>query len=245
MITASIILYKEDIEILKKTVDCFLELPLQKKLFLIDNSPDNNLENHFLNENIEYVFVGNNIGFGAAHNLIIDKITSEFHLILNPDVTFSSKVIPTLINKLKTDEKVAFISPQVKYPSGKLQYTCRKYPTFLELVFRKLNIFKKYTHKREYRDLDLSKPFYPEFIYGSFLLFKTSIFKEIKGFDTRYFLYMEDVDICRKIDAAGLKKLYYPLEEISHIHRKESSKKVKLFFYHLSSALKYFSKWGI
>ena len=56
---------------------------------------------------------------------------------------------------------------------------------------------------------------------------------------------MEDVDICKKIDALEKKKLYYPKEEIIHVLKQGSSKNLKLFFRHTSSAKKYFLKWGI
>jgi GT2 family glycosyltransferase len=55
---------------------------------------------------------------------------------------------------------------------------------------------------------------------------------------------MEDVDICKKIDALGKKKLYYPKEEIIHVLKQGSSKNIHLFFRHTSSAIKYFLKWG-
>lgn len=247
MITASIVLYKEDIKILKTAIDSFLKIPTPKKLFLIDNSPENTLKNNFKNLEIEYIFMGKNIGFGTAHNLILDKIQqeSDFHLILNPDVSFHADVIPNLITELEKEDDLAMISPKVIYPNGESQYTCRKYPTISDLMNRKLKFSKRQIFKNEYRNQDLKKSFYPEFIHGCFMLFKTSDFLKINGFDHRYFLYMEDADICRKIDKIGKKKMYFPSEEIIHIHRKGSSKSIKLFFYHITSAFKYFLKWGI
>ena len=174
----------------------------------------------------------------------LDKINSDFHLILNPDVEFSSEVIPTLTNELRTRPEVSFVTPKVVYPNRELQYVCRKYPTFFNLINRKVFFLKSFIHKNEYRNKNLEKPFYPAFIHGCFMLFNTEDFKKIKGFDTRYFLYMEDADICRKIDAIGKKKLYYPYKEITHLHRRGSSKSIKLFLIHISSAIKYFLKWG-
>ena len=240
MVTASIVLFNENLETLKITVDSFLKTPLVKKLYLIDNSPKNSLEKHFKHSEIEYIFVGDNIGFGKAHNLVLDKINSDFHLILNPDVDFSPEVIPTLIKEIKNNPEVSFITPNVIYPNKEKQFVCRKHPTFFDLINRKLKISKNQIIKNEYQNKDLSKPFYPEFIHGCFMLFKTKDFKQLKGFDERYFLYMEDADICRKIDNSGKKKLYYPNIEITHQHQKGSSKSIKLFFYHLSSAFKYF-----
>ena len=141
------------------------------------------------------------------------------------------------------------ISPKVLFPSGDPQYTSRRYPTFPELVIRRLSflntIFPSIIKKGEYRDRDLSQPFEPEFLHGCFLLFKTKVFINLKGFDERYFLYMEDVDICRKLDESGWKKLYFPDVEIIHVLKKRSLKNLKLFTYHTISVFQYFYKWHI
>jgi len=140
------------------------------------------------------------------------------------------------------------IAPKVLFPDGRHQYSCRRYPTVSELLARRFtflkSIFKKQIFKGTYRDKDLNQPFFAEYITGCFHLYKTKDFVKIKGFDERYFLYMEDVDICRKIDALGKKKLYFPQEEIVHVLKQGSSKNLKLFFRHTSSAIKYFLKWG-
>ncbi|PWG05594.1 glycosyltransferase [Polaribacter aquimarinus] len=244
MITASIVLFNNDIEILRKTIDSFLKIQHQKKLYLIDNSKTNVLKDIYVNDDVEYIFVGKNIGFGSAHNLILNKINSKFHLILNPDVEFSVNVIPDLILELENKPDVSFISPKVIYPNKELQHICRRHPSFFDLINRRLNIFKIQVFKNEYRNKNLEQPFYPDFIHGCFMLFKTKDLQNLKGFDERYFLYMEDADICRKIDKLGKKKLYFPKVKIIHQHQKGSSKHLKLFFYHLSSAIKYFLKWG-
>ena len=139
---------------------------------------------------------------------------------------------------------VAFVTPKVLYPSIKPQYICRKHPTLFDLLNRKFKISKFQFLNREYRDRDLQEPFYPDFIHGCFMLFKTTDLKNLKGFDERFFLYMEDADICRRIDEIGKKKLYYPKVEIIHHHQQGSSKSLKLFIIHASSAIKYFLKWG-
>jgi GT2 family glycosyltransferase len=222
-------------------------IPLSKKLFLIDNSPTDILKNKFNHQDIDYRFNAKNIGFGAGHNTVIDTIkkTSEYHLILNPDVSFAPDVIPTLIEELEADKELAMIVPKVVFPNGKRQYSCRRYPSFSELLFRWLGLEFQRVKKGEYRDKDLTQPFYPDFLQGCFLLFKTTDFVELGGFDERYFLYMEDVDICKKIDALGKKKMYYPYNEIVHNLKKGSSKNIKLFFHHFSSIIKYFKKWKI
>ena len=244
MITASIVIYNQNPTILKKTVDSFLNTPLKKKLFLIDNSKNPVLKEHFKNKDIEYLFVGKNIGFGSAHNLIIDKISSDFHLILNPDVEFENTVIPKLIQKLVSDNTSVFISPKVLNSDFSLQFICRKHPTFVDLVNRKIRFSKKLLQKNQYQNKSLDKAFYPEFIHGCFMLFKSKDFIQLNGFDERFFLYLEDADICRKIEYMSKKILYFPKVCVIHHHQKGSSKELKLFFNHVSSAIKYFLKWG-
>jgi GT2 family glycosyltransferase len=250
-ITASIVLYNENLEELTKTVDCFLSTSLRKKLFLIDNTSNQKFKNVFKHAEVEYIAVGKNIGFGAGHNVIIDKVKdmSYYHLILNPDVVFKTNVISNLIGVLEMNNELAMIAPKVLFPDKTHQYSCRRYPSVKELLARRFTflkpIFKKVISRGTYRDTDLSKPFFVEYITGCFHLYKTEDFVALKGFDERYFLYMEDVDICKKIDALGKKKLYYPNEEIIHVLKQGSSKDLNLFFRHTSSAIKYFLKWGI
>jgi GT2 family glycosyltransferase len=244
-ITASIVLFKENSAVLEKTIVSFLETPISKQLFLIDNSPTDILKDTFNYPEVVYIFVGKNIGFGKAHNVILSQINSNFHLILNPDVTFTSEVILDLIKVLEKKTEVSFITPKVTYPSNEIQNVCRKHPTFFDLINRRLKVLKSGIKKNTYGGQNLEKLFYPDFIHGCFMLFKTEDLKRLKGFDERYFLYMEDADICRKIDSIEKKKLYFPNVKITHQHRRGSSKSLKLFFYHLSSAIKYFLKWGI
>jgi GT2 family glycosyltransferase len=248
--TASIVLYNENLNELIKTVDCFLNTSLKKKLFLIDNTSNQKFKNIFNYPEVEYIAVGKNIGFGAGHNMIIDKVKdiSPYHLILNPDVFFKSSVIPNLIRVLEMNNELAMIAPKVLFPDKTHQYSCRRYPSGQELLARRFlffkSIFKKVIYKGTYRDRDLNQPFFAEYITGCFHLYKTQYFVQIKGFDERYFLYMEDVDICKKIDKMGKKKLYFPKEEITHVLKQGSSKSIKLFLIHISSAIKYFLKWG-
>lgn len=245
-ISATIVLYKEDETTLKKTISSFLKLPISKKLFLIDNSPTSKLKSIVDSDEVEYFHMKKNIGFGKGHNQVLNKIKdlSDFHLVLNPDVYFSGNVINELISKLEEKTSYAMIAPKVVFPSNKHQFTARKYPSFFDLIIRRLNFFKSRLHEQEYRSKNLTKPLTVEYLTGCFQLYKTKGFISLKGFDERYFLYMEDVDICKKMDVLDMKKLYYPQVQITHVLKKGSSKNLKLFFYHLISAIKYFLKWG-
>lgn len=248
-ISASIVLYKEDVNVLSATINCFLNIPESKTLFLIDNSPNNTYQEKFKNPNIIYISKHKNLGFGKGHNSVIKFLHNftKYHLILNPDVTFKRDTISKLITQLNNNINTAMIAPRVVFPSNKHQYSCRRYPSVKELLARRFylkKIFKQTIEKGIYLDKKLDKPFYSEYLTGCFHLYNTEDFIKLKGFDERYFMYMEDVDICKKIDAMGKKKLYYPKVTITHVLKQGSAKSPKLFLIHVVSAIKYFLKWG-
>ena len=242
-LTASIVVYNEDLQILEQTICSFLKVPLPKKLYIIDNSPSRTKHELLAQEEIDYRHVGKNSGFGAAHNLVIHAIElrSKFHLILNPDVCFRPTIFRNLLKQLEENSNVSLVCPSVVYPNGDAQVICRMEPSLRELIARRFGMFKKYLASRQY--YKLSEPFSPDFMHGCFMLFKTDDFINIGGFDERYFLYMEDADICRKLKQSGKEILYYPKEQITHIHRRGSSRNMKLFYFHVISAIRYFKKW--
>ena len=248
-LTASLVIYNNDFVFLRKTIKSFLAINCNKKLFLIDNSKSAKLKGEFDHPEIEYIFSGKNLGFGRGHNSIINRIPkkSSHHLILNPDVWFESSIIKKLIAIIDGDPNIAVIAPKILYANGDHQYSCRRYPTLFELFIRRFHLLKKMfkrTYERGiYADLDIKKSFNPDCLHGCFLLFKTKDFIRIKGFDERYFLYMEDIDICKKIDTIGKKKLYYPNEQIFHALNQESRRNLKAFIYHIKSIFQYFYKW--
>lgn len=245
MVSASIVLFNPNIKILKETIASFLKINLEKKLYLIDNSP-NRLSLEVYNHNdVEYIFIGKNIGFARGHNIVLNELISTYHIILNPDVIFNEKIISHLIGEFVSDNNLVCVAPKVRYPNNDEQYTCRKFPTLLDYVNRVLQFSKNRYENHEYKNLSLEEPFFPDWVHGCFLLFKTKDFQSIKGFDSRYFLYMEDVDLGKKIKKYGGKIKYVPHVEIIHHHQRGSRKNVKLGLFHLHSIFKYFLKWGL
>jgi Predicted glycosyltransferases len=166
ILSGSIVLYNENLKELKNTIDCFLSAKFTKKLFLIDNTPDSRFKGTFTHTDIVYFEVGKNIGFGRGHNLVLDKIKnhSTYHLVLNPDVSFKASILNKLIEQLQTDASLAMVAPKVLFPDNAPQYSCRRYPSVLELIIRRVfflrPMFRTLLNKGTYKDKNLNFPFY-------------------------------------------------------------------------------------
>lgn len=250
LITASIVLYNNaDVS---KTIECILNSSIQVKLYLIDNSPTNalqkELKEYLDNPNIHYVFNNCNVGFGAAHNIAIKKIidTSEYHLILNPDVVFDENVIEELVKYMNKNNDVGLVMPKVIYPDGSTQYLCKLLPTPVDLIFRRFlpkSVIQSRTEFFELRFTNYNTEMEVPYLSGCFMFLRTNAIKKVGLFDERFFMYPEDIDLTRRINKY-FKTMFYPNVQIVHEHGKGSYKNFRLLKIHIINMIKYFNKWG-
>ncbi len=250
-ISASIVLYHNKREQLRKVINSFLSTSLKVKLYLIDNSSNNDLkELEKIDNRIEYIFNNANLGYGKAHNIAMQKSIDEnipYHIVLNPDIYFDNKVLNELYNYMEKNKDVGNIIPQVLYPDGDTQYLTKLLPTPIDLIFRRFIPFKNWKEKRNEK-FELKFTGYTEInnipsLSGCFMFLRTSVLKDIGLFDENIFMYLEDTDLNRRI-YAKYKTIFYPKVEIIHEYAKESYINKKLLVYHIKSAIYYFNKWG-
>ena len=249
MLTAAIVLYQNDPKVLSEAIDSFLKIPLEKKLYLIDNSITEKLRALSVSPEISYIHTGSNLGFGKGHNLIINELEkiSSYHLVLNPDASFGSDVLPLLIDYLNTDNLIGIIAPKILYPNGNFQKSIRRFPKIGDLLIRRIPglklIFNRAYKNANYLNKSLDNPIEVEAVSGCFQVFRTSVFVKIGGFDPRYFMYMEDLDICRQVHNMGFKVVYFPNVNVQHHSAYGSKKSLRLLKAHIKSMIKYFIKW--
>jgi GT2 family glycosyltransferase len=250
-ISCTIVLYNNPFEEVKRAVDSFLRCTKNIILYLVDNSPDDRLRYQFNSPRIKYLFCGRNLGFGPAHNIAIQKTLgkSKYHLILNPDVEFAPEAIERLYNFMEQRIDIGLVMPKVLYETGEIQYLCKKLPTPSDLIFRRFmpsaikSLFKSWMEKYELKDKDYNSIMDIPNLSGCFMFIRTHVLEEIGLFDERFFLYMEDTDLCRRINER-YRTVYYPSVSIIHGYRKASYKSLNLMRQHLKSSIKYFNKWG-
>lgn len=249
-ITSSLVTYNNDKKDIKAVIESFLGINSEPILFVMDNSEDNSIEAYCNHPRIKYFFNGANLGFGAAHNMAFEKafeLKSDYHLLLNPDVCFDPMVVKKIIAKMDSDLSIGLLMPKVLYPTGEMQYLCKLIPSPKDLILRRFIPFQKFKNKHrdkyEMRFFSYEKEAEIPIMSGCFLMIKTSVLQEVKGFDLRFFMYLEDVDLCRRIGEIS-KLLYYPEVKIVHNYGKGSYTNKILLIYHSMSAIKYFNKWG-
>jgi len=253
-INVSIVLFKNDQDLVKKAIYSCVNSVLINRIYLIDNSPTDILSClASLDSRIEYIFNNANLGFGKAHNIALKRSIEEnipYHLVLNPDVYFEKGVLEELYNFMEANKDVGLIMPKVLYPDGNIQYLCKLLPTPLDLFGRRfLNFgpFKKIVEKSnevyELRFTGYDKIMEVPYLSGCFMFIRTEVLKKVGLFDEKFFMYLEDTDLSRRIHRVA-KTVYYPYVYIYHEYGKGSYKSLKLLYYHIKSAIKYFNKYG-
>ena len=254
-LTISIVTYNTNKEELLKVLQCLEKIKVNKRIFISDNSENQDIKKVIedLNSNqIEYIFNNSNKGFGAGHNVIINKLLnkeldSKYHLVMNSDVYFEEDVVEKLLDYMSNHEKIGQIGPRITGKDGTLTYSCKLFPTPLNLIMRRFIPLKKIVEKMDY-DYEMRWYNYKNIVEGAllsgcFMLLRTEVFEKVGKFDEKYFMYLEDYDFCRRI-GEKYEVIYYPKVEIMHKHAKSSYKSRKMLLIHIKSALTYFNKWG-
>lgn len=252
MITASIVTYNTDKEMLRTLLSCVATSSIDK-LYLIDNSPTDRLrEFETVSLKMEYCFGQGNIGYGAAHNIALRKsmdLGAIYHVILNPDIRFGQGVIDSLRIYMDANPTVGLVMPNVVYPDYQQQYLCKLLPSPLDLIGRRFLPFRQYVQRRnlkfEMRGSQYDKTMFVPFLSGCFMFLRMEALKKVgSGFDDRFFMYCEDLDLCRRLIMSGYQNMFYPDVTIIHAHQKASYHSSKMLRMHIMSAIRYFNKWG-
>ena len=255
--TACIVTYNTNREDLSQIISCFQKTKLKFKLWISDNSEEDSLRsfiNNFSDDRIEYIFNNSNNGFGSGHNVVLKKLMdnnfkekAEFHIILNADITFEENTIEKMVDYMRKNPEIGQIGPKIYESSGEVNKSCRLLPTPLNLIFRRFFPIKSIVDKMDYnyemRWCDYNSIMEVPILSGCLMFIRTDILKNVGMFDTRYFMYMEDYDLCRRI-GQKYKVIFYPEVKIIHKHGKASYKTRKMMIAHINSAIKYFNKWG-
>ena len=239
----SIVTYNNDPNLLKTLCN---KLNKDFIISIFDNSSDEIIKKEIsaLDElqNVQYRTTHKNIGFGSAHNKnIFDcNIDFEYVLILNPDMEITSLQVKKLLVSIISNksDKVTLISPLLLNNDGSLQKFIRELPSFFTFLKKIFSINQLCYEK--YLSFVTNVPV----VHGACLLISKYDFQKIEGFSNDYFLYWEDIDLCRKVHYFKGNVLVDSSIRCIHLLNRESHRSLFLAFIHMKSIISYFMKWG-
>jgi len=177
-------------------------------------------------------------GFGANHNAAFQACDTTYFCVLNPDVVLATSPFPTLLKQF-SDPQVALVGPLVVAPDGRVEDSIRTFPTPLSLLLKAVGLSEG-RYSVTYGQDNLA----PDWIAGMFMLFRSNSFASLNGFDERFFLYYEDVDICARIWRSSLKIVACPSVKIVHDARRHSRTLWRYRRWHLRSLVLYLTRYA-
>ena len=263
MITASIVTYNNNLLDLEGILRSLLISPVQK-VWIIDHSDtftrlegelheykrrdDEYIKHESRGFQLEYIKQANK-GYGGGHNVALHKAIeegSQYHLVVNPDVWFGAEVIPALWRLMEEDKTIAHVMPKVLFLDGSVQRLAKLLPTPFDLFSRFFlpgNLIAKRNDRFERKHSGYDKQMNVPYLSGCFMFLRVSALKDEGFFDERYFMYMEDLDLTRRLHAK-YKTLFFPSVSIYHRFSRLSYHNWRLSLVHMASVVKYFNKWG-
>ncbi|EKD49807.1 MAG: glycosyl transferase family 2 [uncultured bacterium] len=230
---------------------------LKGNFVIVDNSPNlkisKQIKKTFPKE--RYIPSKVNVGFAKGVNWGINNTTTEYVMILNPDIVMQDLAIEKMLNYMEKHKDVALIAPKLIYGDGTVQESCyRFHNSILTVAYRrtflgKMSFAKKELKKFTMADYDHKKTKEVDWVLGACMMVRKKAIEEVGLMDERFFLYLEDVDWCRRFWENGWKVIYFPLAQMSHFYKRESAEKMgfisffnKMTRIHIKSGVKYFWK---
>jgi GT2 family glycosyltransferase len=240
-----------------------LNLNFSYEIIVVDNNSQDRmaeiLKERFSAElqsgRIKFLPMGKNRGMGAGNNAGVRLATGKYFLILNPDVVVLKNSIEYLVDFLEKNEKVGMVAPKFFYPNRNYQPSRYRFPkiyipAFVRTGLGDLKFGREKIKKYFMEDVRQEGPHQIDWVRGAALLARASNFLEVGGFDERFFMYLEDTDLCRRFWQKGWEVWYLPEAQMIHYYARISQKNkwfLDLFkkntLIHIVSWIKYFWKW--
>ncbi|MDD5567241.1 MAG: glycosyltransferase family 2 protein [Patescibacteria group bacterium] len=228
------------------------------EIIVVDNASNDGTAEMVRNEfpGVKLIVSPRNCGFAAGNNLGIRQATGKYIMILNPDVALLSDSIEVLYRFMEDHPEVGLAGPKLINPDGTVQASCRTFPTPKIIFYRRSPLGKFTGPKKVLREhlmleWDHRENRAVDWMIGACFIVRAETVEKIGLLDERFFLYLEDVDWCRRFWQAGYKVYYVADAEMVHYHQRLSAESPGLggiLSYatriHIISAIKYFAKWN-
>ncbi len=171
-------------------------------------------------------------GFGANHNAAFLSCRRNTFCVLNPDILLTADPFPALLAELMR-ERIGVVAPRILDANGHTEDSARRFPTLRSLGAKALGQADKLDYEIGTSALS------PDWVAGMFMLFTSDAFRSVAGFDERYYLYYEDVDVCARLRAAGYDVRLVPSAFAVHHARRASHHRWLHRAWHFKSIVRY------
>ena len=250
-IDVCIVVFDTPWNVFETTLESLLNQDAKYHLKVIDHSETGEFKNMVEERNLSYLHQPENPGYGTGNNrgLLSKGMKSPYCLVLNPDVILHRGALSSMVKHLKHTPACQVVVPMVVDLSGEIQYLSRQSLRPIDLILRRFgNSIIKYFFRQRSRQYENQlcrhqEPQPVDSASGSCFMIRRSCFKTIKGFDERYFLYMEDLDLSKRVLDHG-EIHYLSCSKITHHHMRASYHSWPYLLQHIKSAIQYFTKWG-
>ncbi len=205
-------------------------------------------ENSSRNVKILFRLNKKNRGFTHAVNQGLRHATGDYVLFLNPDVTLESEAVERMVKFLEVQPDIGVVAPQLLYPDGRIQKSCRHFPRYRDLFFEMTGLSSLFPRSKFFNYWKMG--YFPhnrtrrvDQPQGACLLTTKRVVDTIGFWDERFFLFFSDVDWCRRVKRRRFKIYFYP--DAKAVHQKGSSvyrHRVKSLFYSHRDFIEYFWK---
>ncbi len=216
LLSVIIISYNSEQFIEKCITSILRNLPKKSEVIVLDNcSVDSTLQK--LEQFVPKIILiksDKNLGFAKGNNAAVKNALGRYIFFLNPDTEIKEPVLEKIVEFAKNNHDAGIVAPKLIMPNGLVQPSVKKLPTivgaFKEFILGIKNAYSEYIPEGE-------EPIDVEAVYGAAMLIEKDLFWQIGGFDERYFLYYEDMDLCRKLKKTNKKIFYLPYLKIQHL----------------------------
>ncbi len=245
--------HRKYLEALYKSLFSNMTVGTDMEIIYVDNCSTDD-STIFVSNNFPQVKIIQNVeqlGFGENNNKGVMASTGDYIGIINPDIVFTEGSVNKILNMVnqEIEKRKLIVAPKLMNPDGTTQYSVRKFVTLKMMLQRWMsweNDDSENGSVREYlcKDLDQSKVQEVDWAMGAALFMSRETYALLGGFDQRYFMYMEDEDLCLRAWKQDIPVLYYPEIELIHNHLRGSSHLGKKTLWHFQSLTKYFRRHG-
>ena len=220
------------------------------EVIVVDNASSDGSADTALAEHPDIRLIRNdrNAGFAAAANQGIEGAAAPFVLLLNPDAEILSGTLSGLVKVARERPRAGAIGALVRNPDRSIQPSARRVPRLGEALghafLGPLIPDNPFTRSYTMAGWDRSSERAVEWVAGSAMLLRREAIDEVGAFDEGYFMYVEDVDLCTRLRAAGWRVLFSPeLEVIHKIGVSTRGQRGRMAFEHSRSIYRYFEKF--